>query len=171
MSVVKYFINLGWFKTSAADISPNIEDRLPATIKKYARNTPSLQGPKLSARQANVLYLVTQFACDALISCERQLNTIDNERGDGDTGTRIKQGAEAILKELSLKRLKTTHPFTFFEYISRLLEVTMGGVLGSIYSILFEAAAKPFSTLSETSNAEANVWLQSLRSANEALKT
>lgn len=149
----------------------DIEDRLPATIKNYARNTPALQGPKLGGKQANVLYLVTQFACDALISCEKQLNTIDAERGDGDTGSRIKQGAEAILKELSLKRLKTTHPFTFFEYISRLLEVTMGGVLGTIYSIFFEAAAKPFSDLPETSTADANVWLQSLRCAIEALKT
>lgn len=165
------YVYLGWSETTAKDILPNAEERLPATVKKYARNTPSLQGPKLDGRQANILCLVTQFACDALVSCEKQLNTIDSERGDGDTGSRIRQGAEAILRELSLKRLKTTHPFTFFEYISRLLEVTMGGVLGNIYSIFFEAAAKPFLNLPEEYVADVNIWLRSLESANDAVKT
>lgn len=110
------------------------------------------------------------FACDALISCERQLNVIDSERGDGDTGTRIRRGAEAILNEFTVGRLKTTHPFTFFQYISRLLEVVMGGTLGCIYSIFFEAASGPFSDLPENETPNAKLWLKSLKKGVDAMK-
>lgn len=105
------------------NVTLDLLKRLPATVDKFARRTPTLKGPKINDYQANVLYLVTQFACDALISCERQLNVMDGESGDADTGSKMRQGAEAILRELGLKRLKTTHPFTFLEYLSRLSTV------------------------------------------------
>lgn len=105
-----------------------------------------------------------------MISCEKQLNTIDSERGDGDTGSRIRKGAEAILNEMTVERLKTTHPFTFFQYISRLLEVVIGGVLGCVYSILFEAVSGPFADLQESEAPNAKLWLKALRKGVEAMK-
>lgn len=95
---------------------------------------------------------------------------MDAESDDGDTGTRLKKGAEAILRELTLKRLKTTHPFTYFEYISRLLEAVMAGAAGCTYSILFEAAATVFANLPENFEVGPELWLQALQSATEAIK-
>lgn len=114
--------------------------------------------------------IVITFACDALISCEKQLNTIDSEKRDGDTGTRIKKGAEAILNEITVGRLKTTHPFTFFQYISRLLEVVMGGTLGCIYSIFFEAISGPFADLPESETPAIRQWIKAFKIGIDAIK-
>lgn len=95
---------------------------------------------------------------------------IDSEKGDGDTGARIRKGAEAILNELNVGRLQTTYPFTFFQYISRLLEVVMGGTLGCIYSIFFEAVSEPFSDLSENETLNAKLWLNAFKKGIDAIK-
>lgn len=167
---VSSILLLAWSKFISREVTKDLEDRLPAKFKSTTRKSPSLRGPKLSNVASNIFTVVVTFACDALISCEKQLNTIDSERGDGDTGYRIKKGAEAILNEMTVGRLKTTHPFTFFQYISRLLEVVMGGVLGCAYSILFEAVSGTFSELSETDEPNAGLWLKALKRAVEAMK-
>lgn len=159
-----------WTKLIPQEVTKDLEDRLQPKFKSTARKSPSLRGPRLSNRASNVFIVAVTFACDALISCEKQLNTIDSERSDGDTGSRIRKGAEAILNEMSVERLKTTHPFTFFQYISRLLEVVMGGVLGCVYSILFEAVSGPFSDLPETEVPDASMWLTALKAGVEAMK-
>lgn len=45
------------------------------------------RGPELSDSVATVLKSVILFACEAVTSCERQLNIMDSEIGDADTGT------------------------------------------------------------------------------------
>lgn len=167
--VITVFL-IAWTKHCTSHIMATMVDPIPAKFKSTTRKTPSLRGPRLSNRASNLFTLAVQFACDALISCERQLNTIDLERGDGDTGSRIRQGAQAVLKEMTLERLKTTHPFTFFQYVSRLLEVVMGGTLGCIYSILFEAVAGVFADLPESATPCAKVWLLALKNGTDALQ-
>lgn len=164
------FCFAGWSRFISREVTKDLEDRLPSRFKSTARKSPALRGPKLSNKASNIFKVVVTFACDALISCEKQLNTIDSERGDGDTGARIKKGAEAILNEMIVGRLKTTHPFTFFQYISRLLEVVMGGTLGCIYSIFFEAISGPFGDLYETETLNSKLWLKALKKGVDAMK-
>lgn len=61
-------------------------------------------------------------------------------------------------------------PFTFFESLSKILEATVGGTLGCIYSILFEAVSLCFSELPETFEVTAQTWLEALQMAAEALR-
>ena len=53
-----------------------------------SRNT----GPKLSAIGKTVAMKAVAFACDALISCEHQLNTMDSGSGDSDCGSTLRRG-------------------------------------------------------------------------------
>ncbi|KAJ8932689.1 hypothetical protein NQ318_000605 [Aromia moschata] len=126
-----------------------LENTIGGNLRRKDRLAPPIRGPKLSNRLANILLLCTEFACDALISCERQLNTIDSERGDGDTGTRLKIACEVLMKRMKDKKVITNYPFTFFESLSRLLEATVGGSIGCIYSTIFEAAANCFGRFNE----------------------
>lgn len=164
------FFLIAWNSILSCEVTKDLENRIPAKFKSTTRKSPVLRGPKLSNKVSNIFIVVVTFACDALISCEKQLNTIDSENGHADSGTRIKRGAEAILNEMNLGRLKTTHPFTFFQYISRLLEVVMGGTLGCLYSIFFEAISGPFADVPERETPNARVWLKALKRGIDALK-
>lgn len=128
-----------------------------------------MRGPRLSKRQMNTLLLVTQFACDALISCEKQLNVMDSEFGDGDTGSRLRRGMESLNTELARHNINLGYPFVFLLSVSKLLEKSMGGTLGCLYSILLEAAAKEFLTFSESQLVGAVFWLFALKRAVNAM--
>ena len=43
---------------------------------------------------SRVLYEVISYALEALGNCERQLNTLDTQSGDGDCGMTLKRGTE-----------------------------------------------------------------------------
>lgn len=58
-----------------------VEHPIRGRLTRKERLSPPIRGPKLTERVANTLLYSTQFACDALLSCEKQLNTIDSERG------------------------------------------------------------------------------------------
>ncbi|KAG5894479.1 hypothetical protein JTB14_032507 [Gonioctena quinquepunctata] len=143
---------------------------LTGNLRRKDRLSPPIRGPKLRDALANILLYATQFACEALISCEKQLNIIDTERGDGDTGTRLKNASEMLLKRIKLDKIITNYPFTFFESLSKLLESSVGGTIGCIYSILLEAAARIFGEFPESTEITSFIWLESFESAEEALK-
>ncbi|XP_023022759.1 PTS-dependent dihydroxyacetone kinase 1, dihydroxyacetone-binding subunit DhaK [Leptinotarsa decemlineata] len=143
---------------------------LSGNLRRRDRLSPPIRGPKLRDSLANTLLYSTQFACEALISCEKQLDLIDSEKGDGDTGTRLKQACEVLLRRLRQDKIITNYPFTFFESLSKLLESNVGGTMGCIYSILFEAAAKVFNDFSDTTEVTPFIWLKSFESSADALK-
>ncbi|XP_018577868.1 triokinase/FMN cyclase-like isoform X2 [Anoplophora glabripennis] len=147
-----------------------LESPFSGNLKRKDRLTPPVRGPKLPDRVANVLLLSTQFACDALISCERQLNIVDSEICDGDAGTRLKNTAKVLLKRIRDDKLITNYPFTFFESLSKILEATVGGTAGCIYSILFEAAGNCFGGFCENDEVTPFMWLKALEVATRALK-
>lgn len=59
----------------------SFEQPIKGQLVKKDQLSPPIRGPKLCSKVANILLYATQFACDSLISCEKQLNTIDAERG------------------------------------------------------------------------------------------
>ncbi|KAH1015868.1 hypothetical protein HUJ04_007187 [Dendroctonus ponderosae] len=160
----------GWkpvFQRETISISENI---IPGSLRKKCRLSPPVKGPKLQDRAANILQLCLQFACDALISCEKMLNKMDSEQGDGDTGTRLRVMAEVLNKRACNNKLNAVYPFTFFLSLSKLLEKSIGGTMGCLYSIIFEAAAKTFGQYSEEDNVQAEMWLKALENASLAIK-
>ncbi|XP_022903990.1 triokinase/FMN cyclase-like [Onthophagus taurus] len=155
----------------AAWVQPLILDNTPDINMLESKNKPSnnfeLRGPRLGKRQANTFLLVIQFACDALISCEKQINIIDSEFGDGDAGTRIKQAAVAINGQLPSPNLNC--PFVFLLKIGSIFETATGGTTGCLYAIMFEAAGKQFMDVDENLLVDGKMWLQALKRAISAL--
>lgn len=75
---VSLFYIVVWKKVYQ-NASLTVASPLSGKLRRKDRLTPPIRGAKLSDRVSNVLLLSTQFACEALISCERQLNIIDSE--------------------------------------------------------------------------------------------
>jgi len=76
--------------------------------------------------------------CSALINSEKELNDLDAVAGDGDCGSTVKLGAEAVLKVISGN---FGSPSALLFAIAGALEDEMGGSSGSLLSLLFTAFA------------------------------
>lgn len=70
----------GWFPVYQ-DAPILKESVIQSCLRRKCRLSPPIKGPKLRDRLSNVIQLCLQFACDALISCEKMLNKIDSEIG------------------------------------------------------------------------------------------
>nr|CAI5858753.1 unnamed protein product [Callosobruchus analis] len=160
----------GWRRVNQHKFITVSEILIAAKLKRKDRLAPPIRGPQLSEKLSNVVLYSTQFACEALISCEKQLNMIDSERGKGDTGSRLKRAADTLLKRIQENKVITNCPFAFLESMSKLLERTVGGATGCIYSIMFEAAALVFGEMQEEDIIMPETWLHALEVAGDALK-
>lgn len=114
-----------------------------------ARFKNLIPGPILTSKAVAALKQTTIFAAEALISCERQLNVIDSEVGDGDTGTVLAKGAGALKTALINDMMTISSPFIFLSQLSDICCKSMGGLSGALYSIFFSAAAKIFKNACE----------------------
>lgn len=97
--------------------------------------------PKVSKDEAEVFTRIITKACNAAIAMKEKLNEIDSELGDGDTGTTVTRGAEALLDELKAKKVAVDDPCIMLLEISRVLQESMGGTSGAIFSIFFQCAS------------------------------
>merc|ERR1712062_868635 len=100
-----------------------------------------VQGPEVGKFGRESLLKAVTFACEAVMSCEDQLNTMDSGSGDSDCGTTLKRGAEALLNAVKKDPTFASKPSLVFHLISKVAETDMGGSSGAMYSLLFEAAA------------------------------
>lgn len=87
---------------------------------------------------------VIERACVAVIDVKFYLNELDGELGDGDTGTTLARGAEALLNDLNCEKLKVDNPQEMLLNISECLMTSMGGTSGAIFSIFFQCVSKAF---------------------------
>lgn len=78
--------------------------------------------------------------------------------------------AEVLNKRSCSNKLNASCPFTFFLTLSKLLDNTVGGVMGCLYSIMFESAANTFGSYSEDEEITAEMWLKALENACDAVK-
>ncbi|KAF7267706.1 hypothetical protein GWI33_019096 [Rhynchophorus ferrugineus] len=118
-------------------------------LKRKCRLSPPSKGPKLRDKPSNIVQLCLQFACNALISCEKMLNKIDSEKGDGDTGTRLRNVAEVLNKRACNRKLIFLCPFTFF------LSLT---------------AANKFGDYKEDDEVTYQIWLEALENSCKAIE-
>jgi triose/dihydroxyacetone kinase / FAD-AMP lyase (cyclizing) len=90
-------------------------------------------------------------ACEAAVAAKQLLNSMDGELGDGDTGSTLSRGAEALLKTLLEHKIDLNDPFEMLHDISAILMDSMGGTSGAIFSIFFQCASDAFVNANEHS--------------------
>ncbi|XP_043493373.1 putative 3,4-dihydroxy-2-butanone kinase isoform X2 [Polistes fuscatus] len=145
----------------------------PKISTKYCRNcNDSLshvkpQGVMLDDRTGQVFLICISFACEALRVCKEQLNIMDRESGDGDCGTTLAQGANAIKDAIQENKLNSTNPFVTFTQISYIIEKEMGGLQGGLYSLFFHAVAKIFGETVD--QITPHTWLNALIAGNKVI--
>ena len=88
------------------------------------------------ARRA-VLSACAEVSCE---ECRDLCDALDRRTGDGDCGTTLARGAEAIAKDVSEGRFDFSSWPAAAACLARSVQVHMGGTSGAIYNILFTAA-------------------------------
>ncbi|KAJ3027886.1 UNVERIFIED_CONTAM: Dihydroxyacetone kinase 2 [Siphonaria sp. JEL0065] len=126
----------------------------------------NLQGPCISATQAQAFKDSVRAAANALIASEQLLTEFDTVAGDGDCGHTMKAGGAAILNILG--QLPVDHPASSLMAISVALETAMGGSSGVLYCILLDAAAGHISSIS-TAEITPHDWAVALQKGVHAI--
>ncbi|MCK0746622.1 dihydroxyacetone kinase subunit DhaK [Chromohalobacter nigrandesensis] len=107
--------------------------------------TPRLatQGEALQddAPQATHLTAALTQVLSVLRDARDDLDGLDARSGDGDAGSSLVEGADAIELALTAGRLDTAHPERLFAGLGQCLATGMGGSSGVLLSILFTATA------------------------------
>ncbi|CAL1539418.1 unnamed protein product [Lymnaea stagnalis] len=104
---------------------------------------------KLNADFSAQVYKAVKAACLKLVSVEKELNELDKQSGDGDCGSTVALGANAILKklgDLSKPNLPVDCPHALALSLGQITENVMGGSSGALYSLFFTSAAQELKT-------------------------
>lgn len=99
---------------------------------------------RVSREEKDTTSRAIRGACKAAIDAKHYLNEVDSELGDGDTGSTLSRGAEALLRCLDEEKLALNNPLEMLQQISTILLDSMGGTSGAIFSIFFQCASKAF---------------------------
>lgn len=123
-------------------------DAAAKTVSRPSGSTPtSAEG--IAAEKA-----IKRIATE-LMAIEDELTKYDTAVGDGDCGTTIRMGAEALLKDVE------TYPVDNAAELARAIGETirqsMGGTSGALYDIFFTAAAEKLSKMAKGKAPEAEV--------------
>ncbi|KAK2162652.1 hypothetical protein LSH36_94g01041 [Paralvinella palmiformis] len=130
-----------------------------ATSKRFissiniTRDPQSSPGRQIDQVTAGMLYKAVAYAAEAVGNCEKQLNTLDRRSGDGDCGTTLKRGADAIAKALGppeCPQLPVNCPHRLMLSLANILESSMGGSSGALYSLMLTAASGPLASDTST---------------------
>ncbi|KAI5980600.1 DAK1 DegV-like protein [Pisolithus marmoratus] len=108
-------------------------------------------------------------ACNAVLGVESELTKFDTAFGDGDCGETFSRGARSILSGLNtdILNVRTSSTAAFLEGVGELVEESMGGTIGAIFSIFFAAWSTALRTGSSMD--PASVQESALRKALAAL--
>jgi dihydroxyacetone kinase-like protein len=89
------------------------------------------------AIDAPTLKSLIAAAADQVIACAPELTALDQAIGDGDHGTNMKRGFEAVLGKLDA--IAAAPPGAAVKAIGRTLVMTVGGASGPLYGSFFMA--------------------------------
>ncbi|KAL7640822.1 UNVERIFIED_CONTAM: hypothetical protein RMT77_009097 [Armadillidium vulgare] len=101
--------------------------------------------PEIDLNEASLFKECIIESCMSLIAVRDKLNEYDKCAGDGDCGTTLARGSEAILQDLD-KLGDFKYPADIFQNISFSCSETMGGTSGGMYSVLMSGIARKLST-------------------------
>lgn len=125
-----------WPKTAQLTPATLLTVKAPETSAQESDLTS--QGPPKTAEGVMAMKVIQRIAKE-LIAIEGDLTKYDLAVGDGDCGTTIRKGAEALMKDVD------TYPLDDVGLLARAIGNTirknMGGTSGVLYDIFFTAAA------------------------------
>jgi len=107
-------------------------------------------------------------ALKALIKAEPEISRYDELVGDGDCGSALKKGAEAILQLISADKISPDAVITM-SALAKAVEASMDGTSGALYSIFLNSLVK---ALREAGEGEATlgVWAKAAMAALVSLR-
>ena len=162
---------IGW----AAPIPASTWNADAETSAEETRDGPIHMQPKnsnLTLNPALTIKILTS-GLKRLIASEASITHYDTITGDGDCGTGLKRGAEAILSELDTGDALPTDAVAFVSRIVPVVENNMDGTSGALYAIFLNSLVHGLleqDTETDQGRAvDAVIWSQALRSSMVAL--
>lgn len=152
------------FNDSFELFKPSVKEfQLPQAVRSFSENV------LVTAREMDIAKAMIEGASKAVLASKLSLNEIDGELGDGDTGSTLVRGAEALLLELSRQKIALQDPFVMLSQISSVLMERMGGTSGAIFSIFFQCASGAFSVSSDNRHSVGN-WMRAVTLGMEGIQ-
>jgi len=154
---------VGWANTGVATSTWNADQS--ATFDQSAEVTADTSKTNLTLdpQQASK---VLKGGLERMAKAEPDVTRYDSIVGDGDCGTVLKRGAEAVMKELDSGDLPTD-AVAFLNKIIPVVENTMDGTSGALYAIFLNALAWGLRS-QDTGSSKAvdqQTWAKALKSA------
>ncbi|KAG9026835.1 Dihydroxyacetone kinase 2 [Tulasnella sp. JGI-2019a] len=120
--------------------------------------TPADQGSFLQA---------IKRAAEALVAAEPRITRMDQIVGDGDAGLTLKAGAEGVLLALNKNDIKGENVISDLLAIADVVEKSMGGTSGALYSIFLSGLVKALrnGVSPDASVMTAEIWVTSTKEA------
>ena len=108
----------------------------PVTAKKQVTEHPA------TPSENPAVVRIVNILCETLIACESELNQLDAQVGDGDTGSTFAAGARQIQRECADNQLPLNALPDLLAVTGERLATVMGGSSGVLMAIFFTAAAQ-----------------------------
>ncbi|EUC59082.1 dihydroxyacetone kinase [Rhizoctonia solani AG-3 Rhs1AP] len=115
---------------------------------------PTSSHKKDNAPASNQFADSVRQACNALIQAEIEITQMDQIVGDGDCGTTLKAGAEAVLNTLNKPEFGSYGAVGSISQIGQIVGDAMGGTSGALYSIYLSALAQGLQGASTNNSGE-----------------
>ena len=113
---------------------------------------------------------VIKSACKAVIDAEPTITESDRIVGDGDCGTTLARGANAVLEGLSkLPSTGKTNASAAVMHVTHSIEHSMDGTSGALYELFFTALAAALQTEPPADNVSKEGWAKAAESALQRL--
>lgn len=128
------------------------------SVKRYDEFEIEFSRKKIGCRvkDPKVFQAVVINICKRVISNKDTLNWMDAEFGDGDCGSSLARGADKMI-EFAQDNNDFTYFGDVFQNIGIVLSSSMGGTIGALLGIFFQAASSAFTSKSE------NPWQSALK--------
>ena len=136
-------------KTSGWQFSGLVPDPNDCFLKDEEKEDFLKERFRLETANEKVIFDCLENVCDMVLKNEEKLNELDRGSGDGDCGSTLSRGAKAIKDHLGSKEstlLPFEDPAKLALALASLLEISMGGTSGAIFSLLLTASAKSLKT-------------------------
>ncbi|KAK9867896.1 hypothetical protein WJX84_007686 [Apatococcus fuscideae] len=145
-------------------------DKQPRPVPQGKEALEAFQRPQELSGLGQRLERSIQAACSAVIESADQLDAWDSKVGDGDCGSTLRLGADAVAAAATAS-LPLNDPSATARGMASTVGQAMGGTSGAIYRILFTAAAGALASSSASSTGDPSplAWAEALKKATEAI--
>ncbi|CAH1262273.1 TKFC [Branchiostoma lanceolatum] len=142
----------GWFPVCPSPSTGTLRTtrtRVQLSTDTQQAATITADATKVDKDTAQQIFHVVSAVCNSLMTAEEQLNDLDRACGDGDCGSTLAKGAKAILSALGsadTPGLPCQTPAVLLQEMATIVEKSMGGASGGLYSLFLTAGAQSVMT-------------------------